>query len=117
MRLRQQLALDAHSVFLNTDEFAELISIEDVPETPAVCDWAAQPGGEHLYGDTGLGRERRPRGNHPGRRRDSAARTGAGTHGQWPRMDGAERRAAKRASQPQTVPERGALNCASGGFA
>ena len=53
MRLRQQLALDAHSVFLNTDEFAELISIEDVPETPAVCDWAAQPGGEHLYGDTG----------------------------------------------------------------
>jgi len=53
MRLCDQLALDAHSVFLNTDEFAELISIEDVPETPAVCDWSAEPGGEHLYGDTG----------------------------------------------------------------
>ena len=53
MKLRQQLVRDAHAVFMNPDEFAELISIEDVPETPAVCDWAAQPGGEHLYGDTG----------------------------------------------------------------
>lgn len=53
MRLCDQLALDAHSVFLNTDEFAELISIEDVPETPAVCDWSAEPGGEHLYGSPG----------------------------------------------------------------
>ena len=53
MRLCDQLVRDAQRVFLNTDEFAELISIEDVPETPAVCDWSAQPGGEHLYGDTG----------------------------------------------------------------
>lgn len=53
MKLCDQLALDARRVFLNTDEFAELISIEDVPETPAVCDWSAQPEGEHLYGDPG----------------------------------------------------------------
>ena len=32
MKLRQQLVRDAHAVFMNPDEFAELISIEDVPE-------------------------------------------------------------------------------------
>lgn len=53
MNLREAMLNDVARVFLNTDEFAELISIEDVPETPAVCDWSAQPGGEHLYGDTG----------------------------------------------------------------
>lgn len=52
MKLRQQLVRDARNVFLNPDEFAEEISIEDV-KTPAVCDWSAQPGGEHLYGSPG----------------------------------------------------------------
>ncbi len=53
MKLHDAMREDAVRVFLNTDEFAELISIEDVPETPAICDWSAEPGGEHLYGDTG----------------------------------------------------------------
>ena len=53
MNFKQQLDADIARVFLNPDEFAEYISIEDVPETPAVCDWSAQPEGEHLYGDPG----------------------------------------------------------------
>lgn len=53
MTLRDAMRDDASRVFLILDEFAELISIEDVPETPAVCDWSAQPGGEHLYGSPG----------------------------------------------------------------
>lgn len=53
MILRDAMLADASRVFLNLDEFAELISIEDVPQTPAICDWLEEPGGEHLYGSPG----------------------------------------------------------------
>ena len=52
MKLRDAMRDDAARVFLNPDEFAEGIVIEDMP-TLAVCDWSAQPGGEHLYGSPG----------------------------------------------------------------
>ena len=52
MKLRDAMRDDAARVFLNPDEFAEEIVIEDVP-TLAVCDWSAEPGGEHLYGSPG----------------------------------------------------------------
>lgn len=52
MKLRDAMRSDAARVFLNTDEFAEEITIEGVT-TPAVCDWSVQPGGEHLYGNAG----------------------------------------------------------------
>lgn len=53
MNLKSVIHAEAASVFLNTSEFAEFISIEDVPETPAICDWSTEPGGEHLYGNPG----------------------------------------------------------------
>lgn len=53
MTLRDAMRAEASRVFLNLDEFAEKISIEGVPETPAVCDWSMEPGGEHLYGNPG----------------------------------------------------------------
>lgn len=51
MNLKNVMAQEAVSVFLNTNEFAGSISIEDVPETPAICDWSQNPGGEHPYGN------------------------------------------------------------------
>lgn len=56
MTLKEVIVSEAHSVFLNGDDFAESISIEDVPETPAICDWSVQPEGANLYGDIGDGR-------------------------------------------------------------
>ena len=53
MNLKAVIHNEAASVFLNPDEFAEYISLDDVPETPALCDWSVTPGGEHLYGSTG----------------------------------------------------------------
>lgn len=52
MNLRDAMRADAARVFLNVDEFAEKIVIEDMP-TLAICDWLEEPGGEHLYGATG----------------------------------------------------------------
>lgn len=51
MNLKDVMQAEAAAIFLNVDEFAESISIEDVPKTPAVCQWSMQPEGEHLYGD------------------------------------------------------------------
>lgn len=52
MTFKDQLALDL-DVFLNLDEFAELIHIEGLPlPVPAVCDWSVEPDGQHLYAST-----------------------------------------------------------------
>lgn len=52
MNFKEQLTLD-HAAFLNLDEFAELIHIEGLPmPVPAVCDWSAEPEGQHLYAST-----------------------------------------------------------------
>lgn len=52
MRLKDQIPRDASAVFLNPDEFSELITIEDEENVPAICDWSAAPGGENPWGST-----------------------------------------------------------------
>lgn len=52
MNFKDQMQRDLDAI-MNVKEFAELIHIEGLPEpVPAVCEWQAEPEGQHLYAPT-----------------------------------------------------------------